>query len=903
MRSLSLIAAAGLVAAVGSLGRTQPADAPKADEKKSSPPAKAARVLPGLRQDGFVQLPNQWRLKPAGKHLELGDFPVNIALHPTGQYAAVLHTGFRDHEVAIVDLNKARTRLVSRITIDQAFYGLAWSPDGKQLFASGGEFEIVHVFDFEQGYLKKAKVLDVSRQDKEGHETERVVAGGVTLDPTGRELFVASPWGDCVVRVPLANPDNRVLIPTTPEPPKKKEAAKGDPPSPPDGRKDPDAKPQPKKKAEQPPAKDLAVATKDLGAFPYVCLVEPGGKRAFVSLWNRAAVAVIDLEKNAITATWPTAEHPTEIALAPKGNALYVACANSTKVSVIDPATGTGLQTIFCSLYPQAPKGNTPNSLALTPDGEMLFVANADANNLAVFNVTNRAKAVPLGFIPTGWYPTSVRFNKLDRRLYFANGKGLVSKPNASGPNPYAPLAGNLGEYIGGLYRGTLGFMDMPTPEQMATLTKTAFACSPLQKNDAVRAERVEADNPIPKKVGDPSPIKYVLYIVKENRTYDQMLGDMKEGNGDAQLCLFPEPVTPNHHKIAREFVLLDNIYVDGEVSADGHEWTMGAYATDFVEKAWPLSYRGSPRKTFGYPSEGHMDQIARPAGGYLWNRCIDAKVSYRTYGEWVTNGRKNPDGTFEDARPSVPELRGMFDPKFRGFDMDYLDVKRAERFISELKRFEAAGEMPRMQVLRLPNDHTSGTVVGKRTPRAMVADNDLALGMVIEAVSQSKFWKETAVFVIEDDAQNGPDHVDAHRVTALVVSPYTKRKFVDSTLYSTTSMLRTMELILGLKPMSQFDAAARPMFNSFTAKADPTPYKHVVPEWDRTEKNKPGAVGAAQSARFNLTKEDQADDILFNEVIWKSVKGAGSRMPPPVRAAFFLPIGPPKKDHDDDDD
>lgn len=888
MRSLSLIAAAGLVIACGSLARMQPADA-KADEKK------VTRVLPGLRQDGFVQLPNQWRLKPAGKHLELGDFPVNIALHPTGQYAAVLHAGFRDHEIAVVDLNKTRTRLVSRVTIDQAFYGLTWSADGKQLFASGGEFEVVHVFDFEQGYLKKAKALDVSRQDKEGHENQRVVVGGVTFDPAGKELFVASPWGDCIVRVPLDNPDNRVLIPTTPEPPKKKEAAKGDPPSPPDGRKDPDAKP-PAKKVEPPPAKDL-------GAFPYVCLIEPGGKRAFVSLWNRAAVAVLDLEKNAIAATWPTAEHPTEMVLSPKGNALYVACANSTKVSVIDPATGKGLQTIFCSLYPQAPNGNTPNSLALTPDGEMLFVANADANNLAVFNVTDRANAKPLGFIPTGWYPTSVRFNKLDKRLYFANGKGLVSKPNASGPNPYAPLAGNLGEYIGGLYRGTLGYLDMPTPEQMAGFTKTAFECSPLQKGDAVRADRVEADNPIPKKVGDPSPIKYVLYVVKENRTYDQVFGDLPQGNGDPNLCLFPEPITPNHHKIAREFVLLDNIYVDGEVSADGHEWTMGAYATDFVEKIWPLSYRGSPRKTFGYPSEGAMDQIARPAGGYLWNRCIDAKVSYRTYGEWVSNGKKNPDGTFEDSKPTVPELAGRFDPKFRGYDLDYPDVKRAERFVSELKRFEAAGEMPRMQVLRLPNDHTSGTVVGKHTPRAMVADNDLALGMVIEAVSQSKFWKETAVFVIEDDAQNGPDHVDAHRVTALVVSPYTKRKHVDSTLYSTTSMLRTMELILGLKPMSQFDAAARPMFNAFTAKPDLTAYQHEVPKWDREEKNQPGAVGAAQSAKFNLAKEDQADDILFNEVIWKSVKGADSRMPPPVRAAFFIPIGPPKKDHDDDDD
>ena len=883
MRSQSLLAASVLLlGTVALFAWTRPADEPK-PEKPAEPAAKTMpRTLPGLNQDGFVQLPNQWRLKPAGRHLELGDFPVNIAIHPTGQYAAVLHAGYREHEVVIVNLDKARTRVISRVSVEQAFYGLAWSPDGKQIYASGGEFETVHVFDFEQGYLKKSKTLDVSRPDKDAPEKQRVVVGGLTLDAAGKELFVASPWGDCVIRVPLDNPDNRILIPTTPEPAKKKEAAKGEPPSPPDGRKDPDAKPAAKKVAE--PAKDL-------GAFPYVCLLEPGGKRAFVSLWNRAAIAVIDLEKNAVVATWPTAEHPTEMVLSPKGDALYVACANSTKVSVLDPATGGGLQTMVCALYPQAPSGNTPNSLALTPDGEMLFVANADANNLAAFNVTDRANALPLGFIPTGWYPTSVRFNKLDSRLYFANGKGLVSKPNRSGPNPMAPLANNLGEYIGGLYRGTLGILDVPTPEKMAAFTKTAYACSPLQRDNAVRSEDIAADNPIPRKLGDPSPIKYCLYIVKENRTYDQVLGDIKEGNGEAELCLFPEPITPNHHKLAREFVLLDNTYVDGEVSADGHEWTMGAYATDFVEKIWPLSYRGSPRKTFGYPSEGNLDSIARPSGGYLWNRCIEAKVSYRTYGEWVSNGKKNPDGTFEDSKPTVPELAGRFDPKFRGYDLDYPDVKRAERFISELQRFEKLGEMPRMQVLRLPNDHTSGTVVGKPTPRAMVADNDLALGMVIEALSQSKFWKETAVFVIEDDAQNGPDHVDAHRVTALVISPYTKRKFVDSSLYSTTSMLRTMELILGLKPMSQFDAAARPMYHSFTAKPDLTQYKHEVPKWDLKEVNKPGAAGAAISEKFDLAKEDQADDLLFNEVIWKSVKGGGSRMPAPVRAAFFLPI------------
>ncbi|MBX9622681.1 MAG: beta-propeller fold lactonase family protein [Gemmataceae bacterium] len=895
--------AAGVVLLAGVGLSARPDDPPKADAaKKADAPAKAERVLPGLRRDGFVQLPNQWKLKPAGQHVEVGDLPVNIALHPTGQYAAVLHAGFREHEVVVIDLNPKKTKIVSRAPVEQAFYGLTFSPDGRQVYASGGEFESVNVFDFDRGYLAKARPVDVSRE-RDAPPGRRVVVGGLAFDAAGRDLFVASPWGDCVVRVPLANPDNKVFVPMTPPAPKKAGPGKGEPPSPPDGRKDPNDKAP---EDDEPPPPKLT------GAFPYTVLPEPGGKRLFVSLWNRAAVAVIDLEANAVVGTWPTAEHPTEMVLSPKGDALYVACANSTKVSVLDPATGKGLQTIACSLYPQAPNGNTPNSLCLTPDGQMLFVANADANNLAVFNVADRATAKPLGFVPTGWYPTSVRFNPLDKKVYVANGKGLVSKANRAGPNPQLPAARNLPEYIGQLFNGTVSVLDLPTPTRMAALSKTAYECSPLRKDDAVRAEGVEADNPIPKKLGDPSPIKYVIYCVKENRTYDQVFGDMAgrpnpKGNGEPGLCLFPDGVTPNHHKIADEFVLLDNFYVDGEVSADGHEWTMGAYATDFVEKIWPLSYRGSPRGTFGYPSEGALDPIARPAGGYLWDRCAEAKVSFRTYGEWTTNvGAVKKDGTFADCKPSVPALAGKIDPQFRSYDLAYPDVKRAERFISELQRFENEGDMPRMQVFRLPNDHTAGTRVGAPTVRAMVADNDLALGMVVEALSKSKFWKETALFVIEDDTQNGPDHVDAHRSVALVVSPYTKRGYVDSTLYSTTSMLRTMELILGLKPMSQFDAAARPMYGSFTARPDLTPYTHVVPRVDLNETNKPGAPNAELSQRLPLDKEDQADDIVFSRVIWQAVKGPKSEMPPPVRAAFFVPVtakhGGAKKDDDDDD-
>jgi DNA-binding beta-propeller fold protein YncE len=808
-----------------------------------------------------------------------------MAFHPTGEYLAILCAGFRDHEVVLIDLNPQRPRVVSRATIDQAFYGLTFSPDGSKIYASGGEFERVEVFQFDRGYIRKEQSLSVTS----GRPQATTVVGGIAFDATGRDLLVASPWADAVIRVPLVNPENRRVILLKPEQ-VRKAAGAGEPPSPPDGRKE--------------PLPAAAANSDDPGKytptiFPYTCLAHPDGRRAFVSLWAKAAIAVIDLDTNQLAAIWKTAEHPTEMVLSPQGDILYVACSNSTKVSVIETSTGKGLQTIHCALYPTAGVGNTPNSLALTPDGQVLFVANADNNNLAVFNVADPKLAKPMGFIPTGWYPTSVRYSAKDRTIYVANGKGMSSKANRSGPNPLLPRAKNLGEYIGMLFTGTLSIIPMPKPDQMATYTKQAYACSPLRDRNEVRADKVEPNNPIPRQVGDPSPIKYVIYVIKENRTYDQVLGDLGKGNGEPELCLFPEPVTPNHHKLAREFVLIDNLYVDGEVSADGHEWSMGAYATDFVEKIWPLSYRGG--KVYGYPAEGNYDQAARPSGGYLWNKCIEARVSYRAYGEWVNNGKMRPDGTFEDGTPAAPELAGLFDPQFRGYDLDYPDVKRAERFISELKRFEAQGVMPRLQVVRLPNDHTAGSRAGKPTVTAMVADNDLALGLLVEAVSHSKFWKETAIFVIEDDTQNGPDHVDAHRSPAFVISPYAKRKAIDSTLYSTSSMLRTMELILGLKPMSQFDAAARPMYNCFTSQPDFTPYKHEVPKVDLNERNPPGMFGAAWLEKQNLAKEDAVDDILFSEIIWKAVRGRDSEMPPPVRAAFFVPVKAAKHDQDDD--
>jgi DNA-binding beta-propeller fold protein YncE len=794
-------------------------------------PSPSPRVLPGAEKDGAIRLPNQWSLRPAGRQVELGDFPVNAVLHPSGKWLAVLHAGIGTHEILIVGL-KPQPHVLSRVTLRQTFCGLCFAPDGRRLFASGGEFDLVHAFRFEEGYLSAPEKLSL------GGPKDKLLPAGLAVHPDGNWLFAACTWGHAVCFVPLDQPDKRITV------------------------------------------------SLDKGSYPYACLVDVPRKRLYVSLWSKAAVAIVDLETKKVESTFATERHPTEMILSPDGKVLYVACSNSTQVSVLHADDGKGLETINCALYPKSPTGNTPNSLALTPNGELLFVANADANNVAVFNVSQPGKARPLGFIPVGMYPTAVRFNPADKRLYITNGRGTTPRANPHGPNPLLPDSLNIREYIARLYRGTLTFLDVPTEERMLTYSKHAYLCSPLRADLGVMTARPDG-NPIPGKVGEPSPIKHCIYIVRENRTYDQVFGDMKEGNGDPNLCIFPEKITPNAHRLARQFVLLDNFYVDGEVSAEGHEWTMGAYCTDFVRKLWPLSYRGSPTgKLKIYPGEGQYDEVERPAGGYLWDRCAEAGVSYRSYGEWIDTGKTLKD----PGKARVKALEGHFDPWYRGWDLDYPDVKRALRFIEELKGFETKGDLPRFIVLRLPNDHTAGTQVRKHTPTAMVAENDLALGMLVEAVTRSKFWKETAIFVLEDDAQNGPDHVDAHRSVALVISPYVRRGHVDSNMYSTTSMIRTMELILGLRPMSQFDAAARPMYASFQAKADLRAYEHVVPEVDMKARNKKTAWGAQRSATLDFSKADAADDLLLGEIVWRSVRGADSPMPPPVRSAFVFP-------------
>jgi hypothetical protein len=414
-----------------------------------------------------------------------------------------------------------------------------------------------------------------------------------------------------------------------------------------------------------------------------------------------------------------------------------------------------------------------------------------------------------------------------------------------------------------------LCFIDKPDEAQMKTYTRQVYANTPFTDKKLQLADGEEG-NPIPRKVGDPSPIKHVFYIIKENRTYDQVLGDMTEGNGDTSLCLFPEKITPNQHFLARNFVLLDNFYVDAEVSEDGHNWSMGAYATDLIEKTWPTNYSSR--------GPGYGDYGGAPNDGWIWDDARRTGISYRTYGEFGAYGKA-----------AIESLKGHSAPYSPGFDMKIQDQVRADAWIRDFDSLVAANAVPALNTIRISDDHTSGLQKGQYSPIAAVADNDLAVGRIIEHLSQSPVWAGSVVFILEDDAQAGPDHIDAHRSPLYVVGPFVKRTTINHTMYSTSGVLRTIELILGMPPMSQYDAAAVPLYECFTSTPDNTAYASIPSRVDINERNVADNESSRRSAKFDLAKEDAVPDKEMNEVIWKAVKGEGTEMPAPKRSAFVL--------------
>jgi DNA-binding beta-propeller fold protein YncE len=778
---------------------------------------------PGHETGRTVLLPNGWRIAPAGRHVPLGDLPLDLVESPDGGALIVTNNGYGKPSLSVV--NTRTLQVQSRIGLEHAWLGLALHPDGKRLFASGGGAGTVQEFTVQKGSLTAARAFSLHKPTKDSF------VGGISVSSDGASLYAVQVLGNVLSRVALGTGDEGKSVP--------------------------------------------------LPAEPYTTLPSPDGKALYVSLWGGAKVLVLDPNSLETRNAIPVGEHPNAMALSPDGR-LFVACANTNSVYVVGLDAGKAEEQISTALSPGAPPGSTPNGLGLSPDGRTLLVPNADNNAVAVVDVSRRGASRVMGFIPTGWYPTAARFSRDGRRIFVLSGKGLSSAANPRGPSHPS--------YIGDLLSGSLSVVDTPDEAALAGYTKTVHAVTPYSDATRLAPPKAPKDSPIPARVGGSSPIKHVFYLIRENRTFDQVLGDLGKGNGDPNLCLFGKDVTPNAHALAAEFVLLDNFYVDADVSADGHAFSTAAYATDFVKKTWPMYYgrkEGAYLSEGGGPNRNPYGNVAAPLGGYLWDAARKEKVSVRSYGEFVHRGDDpEEDSGVGPAVPSVPGLEGMINPAYPPWNLEITDNARVDVWLEEFRRYEAEGGLPALSIIRLPNDHTMGTKPGVKTPRAMVAENDLALGRIVEAVSKSRFWAESVLLVLEDDAQDGPDHVDAHRSVALLAGPHVRRGAIDSTLYTTSGVLRTIELILGLPPMSQYDAAATPLYGAFQAVRDPRPFEHRPNQISLDEVNDVSAFGAAASQALDFTEADRTPMQALNEILWGSVKGPGAVMPPPVRSA-----------------
>ncbi|WP_288880130.1 bifunctional YncE family protein/alkaline phosphatase family protein [Pedobacter panaciterrae] len=788
-----------------------------------------------IEKTSQILLPNGWKLSPAGRSINLGDLPLNMQLSSTGKFLAVTNNGQSIQSLQLID--PKTEAILDEQVLAKSWYGLAFSKDEQHLYVSGGNDNWILDFRIENNKLGKSDTIKLGPVWPKG----KISPAGIAVNKANTRLYTVTKEDSTLY---IINPNEKKVL----------------------------------KKVQLP-------------AIAYSCLLSPDGSKLYISLWGGRAVAIVSTASEEIVQQVPVGDHPNELLLNKKGNFLFVANANDNTVSVINTLTNKVSETIATTLYATQLTGSTTNGLALSTNEKTLYIANADNNCLAVFDVSRPGSSQSLGFIPVGWYPTNVK--TLGSKILVTNGKGNTSLANPEGPQPISKAdnsgyqmgstANNKLQYIAGLFKGTLSFIDVPKAEQLKSYTAQVYANTPFSDKRTILADG-EAGNPIPRKQGQKSPIKHVFYIIKENRTYDQVLGDLPQGNGDSSLTLFGKKITPNQHALAEDYVLLDNFYVDAEVSADGHNWSMAAYATDVIEKSWPTGYGG--RGGTGNYEGGRP--VTYPKDGFIWDYCQRAGITYRSYGEF---------GDY--AKANIKSLQGHMCPASPGFDMDITDQVRADAWQHDFDSLLNIGAVPQFSTLRISNDHTSGQKKGKVSPQAAVADNDLAVGRILEHLSHSPIWKESVVFILEDDAQNGPDHVDAHRSPAYVVGPYVKRNTAVHTMYSTSGFLRTMELILGLPPMSQYDAAAVPLFECFTSTPDFKPYTVKQPLIDLDTRNVANNESSRRSEQFNFAKEDAAPDLDLNEVVWKSVKGEHSVMPAPKRSAFVI-LEKKKKDDDD---
>lgn len=773
-----------------------------------------------------ITLPNGWKLSPVGKSFALGDLPLNIAVSKSGTWMAVTNNGYSTQTIQLIQTSTEK--VVDSIVIGKSFYGLQFSSDEKYLYASGGHDNLIIKYGISNGRLVNKDTFNLGTP-----WPNAIGPSGICLDEKRNLLYV------------VTREDKRLYV--------------------------------------------VDLITKKtvkyfgLNAEAFTCILSPDNKKLYISCWGCDQVNTLDLA----TQTWDSpitvGDNPNEMLVSPDGKYLYVCNANDNSVSVIDTKTKHVIETLDAALYPNSPSGSTSNSICLDAVHKKLYIANADNNCIAVFDVEHPGQSESKGFIPVGWYPTSVRL--FNNKLWVANGKGFTSKPNPYGPSPVRKKEevishgasfkpGSQVEYIGGLFRGTMSIIPIPSEKLLATYTKAVYANVPYSIAKTLNADTTAPGFPIPMTLKQKSPIKYVFYVIKENRTYDQVLADMPGGNGDTSLLLFGKKITPNQHQIASSFVLLDNFYVNAEVSAVGHNWTMGGYATDYLVKTWPTSYSG---RGGTYGGEGERE-IANNKNGFLWDQCNRYGVSYRSYGEFVSGNK-----------PSVAILKDHYATKYPSYNLNITDVSRVQVWKKEFDSLVANNKLSQFNTVRLGNDHTEGLKLGRPTPYAHVADNDYAVGLFIEALSKSPIWNETAVFIVEDDAQNGSDHVDAHRSPAYLAGGFVKRNMVDHTAYTTAGILRTIELILGIPPMTQYDAAALPLWRCFDNKALPFNFTAIKPMIDMHELNTARNDWQKRSEQFNFVVEDSNNDFEFNKVLWHGLKG-NVPYPAPRRAAFIIP-------------
>lgn len=824
--------------------------------------------------------PSGWRVDPAGGEIAISRVeqgfqgPLGAALSPDGGRLLAASSGAAKIDSAdLFDL--AAGRRTSYVAYDAtrppgeaAFFGVAWAPDGTRAWVSGGGQQVVHALSVDGGNV--AETGQITLDQTAGAFFPAGLAYAQT--PNGARLYAAGNLGA------LAG------------------AATGNPPG--------------HTVSVIDPAGGKVTKTIELGPAlaPLGVTFAAGGEKAYVTNWLGRSVAVIDTRTEAKTADIllsppenpDQADHPSAVVANDARGEVYTANANSDTVSVIDTKNDRLAATIDVALVRHGPKGAIPDGLAVSPDGDTLYVAEAGENAVAVVDLADRAVE---GFIPTAWYPAAVSVTPDDTRLVITNTNASGAGPNPCGglqPPPRVPgCAGTDRDtmYSGSMIKGSVQVVDVPGRAELSRMTGEV-ASNNQARPRARRPPRALA------------AIKHVIYVIRENRTYDQVFGNLPDGNGDPSLTLFGDDSAPNARALARRFGIFDNFYADAEVSADGHNWITQAGATDYVDKTWPINYSPGPRnggRAYDFedvalgqlfasePLRGAPDvprSAAAQTGGYLWDNAFRNGVSYRSYGEYTqtdcTQAAAGSGNVSHTTHLDATRFPGHVDERYPGYSTACPDhTLREPEWEREFRAYERDGTLPGLSLVRLGNDHTNGTRAGSATPQSYVADNDVALGRLVDVVSHSKYWRSTAILVTEDDAQNGPDHVDAHRTLALVVSPWTRRGAVDSTHYDTASMVATLEDLLGLPPMTIVDGRATRMWADFARRPDPRPYDvrkpTVVPFGDPGyPTNGSGAPMAAQAARWNLSEADATPEIALNESIWKSVKGRHARMPRP---------------------